>query len=186
MRKTDLLKPGGARGLQLNALAKAINDSEDTIQLARDQVGDKAKAFLCEISIQGKRLMEAKEMCGHGNFLPWLAAHCPLISDRTARAYMRIAANWQTAADIQNAGSIARALELCEGGQRPDHARPNKSWPAYIEALGRCAKFLGYVQKHPLSNWPIEGQEKLRGTLLPVAVVLWPEKFTDEQWKASA
>lgn len=183
MRKTDLLKPGGSRGFQLNALAKAINDSEDTIQLARDQCGEKAKTFLCEVALQGKRLMEAKEMCGHGNFLPWLSAHCPLISDRTARAYMRIAANWQTTANIENAGSISRALELCENGQRSDRKSQQKSWPAYIEALGRCAKFLGYVQKHPLTAWPVEGQEKLRGTLLPVAVVLWPEKFDDVECK---
>ncbi|MGH7114466.1 MAG: DUF3102 domain-containing protein [Stellaceae bacterium] len=40
----------------------------------------------------GERLLEAKAHLKHGEWLPWLAAHCA-IPDRTARFYMRFARN---------------------------------------------------------------------------------------------
>ncbi len=48
-------------------------------------------AVLAEI---GERLLRAKEIAGHGNFLPWLAAEFSW-SERTARMYMRVAEFFQ-------------------------------------------------------------------------------------------
>jgi Protein of unknown function (DUF3102) len=48
-------------------------------------------AVLVEI---GERLLRAKEIAGHGNFLPWLAAEFSW-SERTARMYMRVAEFFQ-------------------------------------------------------------------------------------------
>lgn len=39
----------------------------------------------------GELLLEAKERCEHGEWLPWLKANCPRVSERTAQAYMRVA-----------------------------------------------------------------------------------------------
>ena len=39
----------------------------------------------------GELLLQAKEQCRHGEWLPWLKANCPSIAERTAQAYMRLA-----------------------------------------------------------------------------------------------
>jgi Protein of unknown function (DUF3102)/DNA methylase len=57
----------------------------------------------------GDALIEAKRQQRHGEWLPWLAANFDG-SDRTARVYMQIAANWQTSADLDES-SILRALK---------------------------------------------------------------------------
>jgi hypothetical protein len=39
----------------------------------------------------GERLIEAKAMLSHGEWLPWLKQNCPDVSDRTAQRYMHLA-----------------------------------------------------------------------------------------------
>lgn len=39
----------------------------------------------------GELLLQAKEQCAHGEWLPWLRSHCPDISERTVQSYMRLA-----------------------------------------------------------------------------------------------
>ena len=39
----------------------------------------------------GDLLIRAKEKAGYGNWLPWLAEHCPNISERHARNFMAMA-----------------------------------------------------------------------------------------------
>jgi hypothetical protein len=81
----------------------------------------------CEHAINaGRLLIEAKNMCKHGEWLPWLAAHCG-IPDRTARLYMRLArhapeleAKSATVADL----SIRRAIEALA----PTPTIPSSDW----------------------------------------------------------
>ena len=78
------------------------------------------------------------------------------------------------------AGSLREALRLCadRGEHGPNgNGAPTKSWPAFIEGIGKFSKSVAYAVKHPLSLWPAEGKAKLRTTLEPVARELWPEKF---------
>lgn len=42
----------------------------------------------------GELLIEAKNQLPHGEWLPWLEAHCPNLSPRRAQGYMRIAREW--------------------------------------------------------------------------------------------
>jgi hypothetical protein len=42
----------------------------------------------------GELLIQAKAALPHGAWLPWLTEHCPMISERTARAYMAVARRW--------------------------------------------------------------------------------------------
>src|ERR1041384_6513861 len=41
----------------------------------------------------GRALIQAKDQAGHGRWLGWLKEHCPNISERTAQAYMKLAAS---------------------------------------------------------------------------------------------
>jgi hypothetical protein len=60
------------------------------IVTAHDGARAAAKASLASAMLAGDRLIEAKAMLGHGEWLPWLAANVPF-SERTASRYMRLA-----------------------------------------------------------------------------------------------
>jgi len=62
MKKLDLIKPGGARGHQLSSLAREINDGQDAIDSLEDQTKKKGAEWLCEVRLQGQRLLKVKEI----------------------------------------------------------------------------------------------------------------------------
>jgi hypothetical protein len=183
MTKLDLLKPGGSRALQLTRLAREINDCEDGVTVARDKTIEMANACYCDGALQGGRLIQVKKFIGHGHFLPWLAKHCQKISPRMASSYMLAAVNGKRVSDLNGGAhvSLRAVMAFASAEENPTKANANglppKSWPAYIEALGKWAKFARYVARHPIAAWPVEGRDKLKGDLLPVAAALWPEKF---------
>jgi hypothetical protein len=53
-----------------------------------------AASALDQAKLAGDLLTEAKAQVRHGEWLPWLTAHCPDISPRVAQGYMRIAREW--------------------------------------------------------------------------------------------
>lgn len=71
----------------------------------------------------GELLIQAKERCEHGEWLPWLKANCPNISERTAQAYMRVARKClgdEAKADQLELLTLGEALEqLVEQKPRP-------------------------------------------------------------------
>jgi len=91
-------------------LAEAINrEHAEAVQAVRQTLTHAIRA--------GELLLAAKAQIEHGGFLPWLQANCQF-SDRTARAYMRLAenqdrlpANWQSTADLTIGGALAMLAE---------------------------------------------------------------------------
>ncbi len=92
----------------------------------------------------GILLLEAKGRLRHGEFGPWLI-HCG-INARSARVYMRLAANRQRAAVI-GADSIRAALETLDNPSRGSAPRrpmdprgragprwPRSTWPSSLSA----------------------------------------------------
>ncbi|MCB1822875.1 MAG: DUF3102 domain-containing protein, partial [Candidatus Competibacteraceae bacterium] len=73
----------------LSALAMAINEEHALAERHAELAIHRAKRA-------GDMLVAAKEQIPHGQWLPWLATNCPTIKERTARAYMRLARNWET------------------------------------------------------------------------------------------
>lgn len=63
----------------------------------------------------GKALIDAKEQCPHGLWMKWQEENLKF-SQRSARDYMRIASNWQHAANLEGATSIRQALKLLGAG----------------------------------------------------------------------
>lgn len=185
MKKSDLLKPTGQRANQLTQLAREINERQETIDLCKSKMLDAASSLICEAIFQGAALLKVKAILKHGDFMPWIRAHCPLISQYTANKYMLLARSWRNDNSIEKSTSLREALMLCqenepEAGARnasSDATQEPKSWPPYLEAIGRFGKFVGYVERNPIGNWPLEGREKLREEMLPVASALWPERF---------
>jgi hypothetical protein len=72
----------------LDALAAEINAAHTEAQAFSSQAVERAHDA-------GIRLNQAKAQCQHGDWLPWLAEHCPAVSERTARAYMQLARDWK-------------------------------------------------------------------------------------------
>jgi hypothetical protein len=71
----------------LAQLAEQINaEHQLALTSARTALGHARSA--------GSLLIQAKEQCGHGHWLPWLEANVKF-SERTAQAYMRVAKRWQ-------------------------------------------------------------------------------------------
>ena len=68
-------------------LAAAINAEHAAAERTARKVIEHAKAA-------GEKLLLAKAQVEHGQWLPWLSAHCPELADRTARAYMQLARYW--------------------------------------------------------------------------------------------
>jgi len=97
----------GLDTFKLDALVININhEHTEAIQAARQSLIHAVRA--------GDLLLQAKAQVDHDAWLEWIKVNCKF-SDRTARAYMRLAenqnllpANWQTSADL----SIDGALDL--------------------------------------------------------------------------
>src|SRR5262245_57248348 len=87
-----------ATGPPVAALQKGnlMNDVQQSLPDLAERINEEHR--LCEQSFRsglmhahnaGNLLLEAKDHCGHGNWLPWLRDNCRA-SERTAQAYMRI------------------------------------------------------------------------------------------------
>lgn len=85
--------------VSLAALAEKINSEHERVELS-------AKASLLHAKNAGELLTEAKRQSGHGNWLPWIQAHCHF-SDRTARAYMRVFSRWGELSNRQRAANLS-------------------------------------------------------------------------------
>lgn len=86
----------------------------------------------------GQILLRAKAQCKHGEWLPWLQANVQF-SGRTVRAYMRLAANWQRAANLP---SLREALAQLEADSEPE--------PETIELLPEPPKAVPATESVPV------------------------------------
>lgn len=78
-------KDSEAQAVDLEVLAERINTAYRESQRH-------AQTALSLAREAGDWLLQAKEQCcEHGEWLPWLATHCPDISTRTINGYMRLA-----------------------------------------------------------------------------------------------
>jgi hypothetical protein len=71
----------------LDALAVEINTEHEAALSA-------VRSGLHHAHRAGELLIEAKAALDHGAWLPWLAEHCPAVSERVAQMYMRVAQHW--------------------------------------------------------------------------------------------
>jgi hypothetical protein len=97
---------------QRNAIAVVDPAIVSTINDEHNKALASANSALTHARLAGEMLHKAKEQLPHGQWLPWVAATCQF-SERTAQAYMRIAARWstieakaQTSADLSVSGAV--------------------------------------------------------------------------------
>src|SRR5262249_4041264 len=83
----------------------------------------------------GALLLEAKELVGHGEWLPWLRANCR-VSVRQAQTYMKLARNRQKLEALKNESAAhltVAAAEALVGRARPERSH---GLPGQLDLLG--------------------------------------------------
>ncbi len=73
----------------LTTIAAAINEEHALAEQYASMAIHRARRA-------GELLNQAKAQVPHGQWLPWLASHCPKISTRRAQEYMRVVREWPT------------------------------------------------------------------------------------------
>ena len=77
------------------------------IRSEHEAVGRSARNALDHASACGQMLIEAKDQLEHGEWLPWLKAHCE-IPPRTASHYMRLAKRLPKSASVADLSVTVR------------------------------------------------------------------------------
>jgi hypothetical protein len=116
----------------LDTLAERINLEHELCQTS-------FRVGLAHAIEAGRLLCEAKQRLAHGQWLPWLGAHCTF-SERTAQGYMRVArhaaeltADPQRVADSDGGLSLRGALEMLArpgDADAPAEAKPTETGSA--------------------------------------------------------
>lgn len=83
----------------LSQMALQINSEHDSTEA-------NARASIRHARSAGELLRQVKAQVGHGNWLPWIQEHCHF-SERTARAYMRIAERWVELSKRQHVADLS-------------------------------------------------------------------------------
>jgi hypothetical protein len=95
-----------------------------------------ARAGLDHARRAGELLMQAKAEVQHGEWLGWLALHCPAISERTAQVYMRIAREWpELEAKAQRVADLPVRHAIALLAERSDSSEGEKSVDDHIARL---------------------------------------------------
>jgi hypothetical protein len=119
----------------------------------RDAVGHAVKA--------GEKLIEAKALVKHGEWLPWLDAYFPG-SARTASTYMRLAANSEAVADLPTIREAVAALVQPKELPASEKVRLDETEAEVVGALTDGAlALMGVAQIEELARRMVE--EKNRG-----------------------
>ncbi len=100
--------PGTSTLVDLPELATQANAAHRVACNAASAALGPMRVALDNAISAGRALREAKGQIKHGQWLSWLAEHCPDISSQRASEYMRLAdAIENNALDIPNSGTIA-------------------------------------------------------------------------------
>lgn len=126
------------------------------------------QAVACALEC-GRLLNRQKESLPHGEWQPWLAAHCPDISAPTARRYMRLAKrshdhSLDDAVGLRQAYLATGVLpESPRTRREPDANDPTVSFVRGLDQFRRW--FHRRTDEQPLEKWTPEARRLLRNEL---------------------
>ena len=98
-----------------DSLPESLDDLAEQINQAHDRVLGNARLTLEAAAEAGRLLLRAKELCGHGEWLPWLERNCK-VGSRQAQRYLALAKAHQAGkSDFATDLSIEAALRALSG-----------------------------------------------------------------------
>jgi hypothetical protein len=113
---------------ELGGLAREINAHHEAAWSGAKIAKEKFDGSLNEALLCGQKLIDVKEeILLHGQFLPWLAKHCPNIAVRTCQRYMqlsRLALNASHSKTHLTANGLRQAYLEMGIWKEPDEATP--------------------------------------------------------------
>jgi hypothetical protein len=116
---------------RLGVLSREIcSDYESLLQLL-ERTRRNCNEVISETILLGTKLAEAKTLAGHGNWLEWLAKHCPQITARTAQNYIRLS-NTKHVSHLEKGKSLRQAYIAVGILGTDDESEP------VVEALPQC------------------------------------------------
>lgn len=123
-----------ASGVELTELKEIKRDvvslHEAAATIARS-ARDKARQALAEALLCGQKLIRAKEIVGHGQWLKWVEAELP-IARATVGRYITLASNYSELSNLDSDSGL---------------------WKAYVR-LGICADRRGNAEPQPVTPQP--------------------------------
>lgn len=158
-------------------LSDAINTAfRDAHGIAADATARAQRAIAKAVECGGL-LSRQKQSLPHGAWLPWLAAHCPDISSRTARRYMRLAerthlANMQDASSLRQAFVATGLLPEAPRNRTPSPTTPTVTFVRGLDQFRRW--FHRRTEELPLEKWTPDARRILRNELA------WFKKLHDQ------
>lgn len=158
--------PDSTLALNLAAEINALfHDARTTADIAKTNAGQAiTRALEC-----GRLLNRQKESLPRGDWLAWLATHCPDISHPTARRYM-ILAHRSRENDLSDAVSLRQAYvasgilpESLRTRREPDAKTPTVTFVRSLDQFRRW--FNTRIKQEPLDRWTPEARHLLRNEL---------------------
>lgn len=162
------LDSGLEESRKLRKLAAELNDGCDELDALRLEARDLHSRVLNRVRLQGDALIKAKEMLGHGHFLPWLERSVERISTRTARNWMRAArwadANVQAFANLESVAQLYMLAGILPGATQVDVVTE----PAFSLALAkRCLRGISRINLPAALALPPSERAELVEALAP-------------------
>ena len=122
--------------LPAQAGSNSLPDLAARIRAEHEAASDAVKRSLQHAIEAGRLLNEAKSLCGHGQWLPWLEEHCR-IAGRTARLYMQLARRESEIGNVANLSVREAVAKLSE--PEDEHEEPENEQEAIWQEGKRLA-----------------------------------------------
>lgn len=163
--------PASEKSEILRKFSREISELENDLEISGRALKSGASSWAYQAIQIGWILRKVRAELKHQNlWQEWIVNNCRKTSVRSAFVYRQMSEVYDASDEKQReqlleSGSIRAFLResaeiqaKVEGEKKPEP----KSWPPYLEALGRIGKVVGYMEKHPWSEWPEEGRAKAK------------------------
>lgn len=160
------------------SLAPRINEAYAESKVLAEGVQQQAAAAVAKAVECGNLMLEQKELLQQATgkersgWLDWLAAHCPTISERTARRYMSLAKRSHVSASIDDATTLRQAylatgiIKEPERPDEPDGPNPEAPWVRFVKPLDSFRRWYnGRVEETPMDRWDDDALRLLQNEL---------------------
>jgi hypothetical protein len=150
-------------------LAEQINAAYTEARGLATHAATHAREAVTRALACGTLLNQQKATLAHGDWQPWLAAHCPAISFPTARRYMKLAKQ-SHATLLTDAAGLRQAYIATGVLAATPRTRPvpdaHTATVGFVRPLDQFRRWFNTrVEQDPIDHWPPEARRLLRNEL---------------------